>query len=84
MVVREDEAVGSGQVGGVIVGRLEQEGGRCHNMALSSYVLGNLDGEERGEEREVDDFKKTHWHQLLLTLACSKTSCRLYPSNKFG
>ena len=53
MVVREDEAVGSGQVGGVIVGRVEREG---YSMALSSYVLGNLDG----EEREVDDFKKTH------------------------
>ena len=79
MVVREDEAVGSGQVGGVIVGRLEREGGRCYNMALSSYVLGNPDG----EEREIDDFKKTHWHQSLPTLAYSKTSRRLYPSNIF-
>ena len=45
MVVREDEAAGSGKVGGVFVGRIEREGGRCYNMALSSFVLGNLDGE---------------------------------------
>ena len=55
----------------------------CLLMFWGTWILGNLDGEEREEEREVDDFKKTHWHQLLLTLACSKTSCRLYPSNKF-
>ena len=38
----KDEAVG-----GVVVGRVEREGGRCYNM--SSSVLGNLD--ERSQNR---------------------------------
>ena len=75
MVVREDEAVGSGQVGGVIVGRLEREGGRCYNMTLSSYVLGNPDG----EEREIDNLKKTHWHQRLPTLTTRKPAADCIP-----
>ena len=67
MVVREDEAVG-----GVIVGRVEREG---YSMALSSYVLRNLDG----EEREKHNFKKTHWHQRLPTLTTRKPAADCIP-----
>ena len=72
MVVREDEAVGSGQVGSDIVGRVEREG---YSMALSSYVLGNLDG----EEREIHGFKETHWHQRLPTLTTRKPAADCIP-----
>ena len=58
MVVREDEAVGSGQVGSDIVGRVEREG---YSMALSSYVLGNLDR----EGRQIECCKRTHCYQRL-------------------